>query len=189
QSAYREAVLYYEQALQALAHLPESPDTLAQAVDLRLDLRNVFFVLGELGRIHDTLLEAEPLAEALGDPRRPGRNPLHMAIHFSFMPEYDHAITTSQHALTLASGDVGTQVVAYFYLGMASSAQGDYQRAMDVLRQSIASLTGDLLYERLGHALLPSVLSRATLALCLAEVGSFAEAVTVGEDGLRIAEA
>src|SRR5262249_58983022 len=38
-SAYREAVVWFEQALVALKHLPESRDTLEQAVDVRLDLR------------------------------------------------------------------------------------------------------------------------------------------------------
>ena len=37
-SAYREAVGYLEQALEALAHLPPDRPTLEQAVDLRCDL-------------------------------------------------------------------------------------------------------------------------------------------------------
>ena len=39
-SANQEATACFEQALVALQHLPESPDTLAQAIDLRLELRN-----------------------------------------------------------------------------------------------------------------------------------------------------
>ena len=38
-SAHREAVGYFEQALSALAHLPETRDTHEQAIDLRLALR------------------------------------------------------------------------------------------------------------------------------------------------------
>jgi predicted ATPase len=38
-SAYREAVSCFEQALEALGHLPRSRDTRALAIDLRLDLR------------------------------------------------------------------------------------------------------------------------------------------------------
>ena len=38
-SAYREAVGYFEQALSALPHLPETRDTREQAIDLRLALR------------------------------------------------------------------------------------------------------------------------------------------------------
>ena len=47
-SAYREAVTYFEQALGALQRLPARPDTQAQAIDLRLDLRSALFPLGEL---------------------------------------------------------------------------------------------------------------------------------------------
>ena len=42
-SAYHEAVTYFEQALGALQHLPERPDTQAQAIDLRLDLRSALW--------------------------------------------------------------------------------------------------------------------------------------------------
>src|SRR5262245_36178819 len=38
-SAHREAVGYFEQALSALPHLPETCDTHEQAIDLRLALR------------------------------------------------------------------------------------------------------------------------------------------------------
>jgi predicted ATPase len=50
-SAHREAVEYYEQALNALQHLPETRDTLEQAIDLRLALRTALGPLGDLGRI------------------------------------------------------------------------------------------------------------------------------------------
>ena len=49
-SAYREAVAYFEQALAALAHLPEPHETLAQAIDLRFDLRNALLPLDEQAR-------------------------------------------------------------------------------------------------------------------------------------------
>jgi predicted ATPase len=72
-SAYREAVGYFEQALEALAQLPESRDTLAEAVDLRCDLRNALHPLGELARISDHLRAAETLAARLGDNQRLGQ--------------------------------------------------------------------------------------------------------------------
>jgi hypothetical protein len=66
-SANQEAVACFEQALVAGQHLPESPDTLAQAIDLRLELRNALLPLGELDRALTTLREAETFAEALAD--------------------------------------------------------------------------------------------------------------------------
>src|SRR4029434_5851455 len=69
-SAYREAVGPFEQALQALAHLPANHDTCAQAVHLRLALRNALTPSGEQERIVAYLRQAERLATALSDPRR-----------------------------------------------------------------------------------------------------------------------
>jgi predicted ATPase len=50
-SAYREAAGYFEQALSALAHLPETRDTREQAIDLRFALRNALGPSGDLGRV------------------------------------------------------------------------------------------------------------------------------------------
>ena len=72
-SANRAAVACFEQALQALQHLPESQVTREQSIDLRFDLRQALVPLGELGRIHDALQEAERLATALDDQPRLGR--------------------------------------------------------------------------------------------------------------------
>ena len=46
-SAYREAVVCYEQALAALEHLPDSRAATEQAIDLRLGLRTALNALGE----------------------------------------------------------------------------------------------------------------------------------------------
>ena len=67
-SAHREAVAYFEQALTALAQLPEHRNTVEQAIDLRFDLRHVLAPLGEHARTLDYLCAAEALAEPLGDP-------------------------------------------------------------------------------------------------------------------------
>ena len=67
-SAHREAVGYFEQALSALPHLPETRGTREQAIDLRLALRNARSILGGQGeRILQDLQEAEMLAETLDD--------------------------------------------------------------------------------------------------------------------------
>ena len=71
-SAHREAVGYFEQALSALPHLPETRATREQAIDLRLALRSALNPSGDFGRVLALLREAEALAEALDDPRRLG---------------------------------------------------------------------------------------------------------------------
>src|SRR5262249_54347213 len=70
-SAYREAVVCYEQTLAALAHLPESRAVTEQAIDLRLGFRPALTALGEAPvRILDHLPHAETLAAVLRNPPR-----------------------------------------------------------------------------------------------------------------------
>jgi class 3 adenylate cyclase/tetratricopeptide (TPR) repeat protein len=81
------------------------------------------------------------------------------------------------------------QVTAYFLMGQALHALGDYPRAIDFLQRNMGALEGDLLYEHFDLPGLASVLSRAWLVWCLAEQGMFAEGTTHGEDAVQIAEA
>src|SRR5262249_33344523 len=121
QSAYREAVGAFEQALSILAHRPETRDTRAQAIDLRLALRSALRPLGEFGRTLALLREAEALATTLDDSCRLGQVSVFLAVQFRMMGAYDHAIASAQRTLALApaSGDVIVQALANQYLGIA----------------------------------------------------------------------
>src|SRR4029453_1710944 len=101
--AYREALTALEQALTALPHLPETPDTLAQAIDLRCDLRHALQPLGEYGRIFDALREAERLAEALGDQRRLGWVAALLTNYFYMRRDYAPALEAGQRARAIAT--------------------------------------------------------------------------------------
>ncbi|MGH7419470.1 MAG: ATP-binding protein, partial [Candidatus Rokuibacteriota bacterium] len=60
------AVEFYETALEALARLPETPETARAAVDVRLDMRPPLWRAGLLDRIHERFREAEALAARYG---------------------------------------------------------------------------------------------------------------------------
>jgi tetratricopeptide (TPR) repeat protein len=181
----------FEQALSALAHLPEQRDTREQAIDLRFALRTALLPSGDSGRMLALLCEAESLAVALNDPRRLGQVSVFLSHYFSIMGAHDQTIAAAQRALVLsaASGDVALQAVANRRLGGAYRAKGDYQRAIDCFRQTVMSLEGGRRRERFGQGNLPAVMSCAHLAACHAELGMFAEGRALGEEGLRIAEA
>jgi class 3 adenylate cyclase/tetratricopeptide (TPR) repeat protein len=189
-SASREAVGYFEQALNTLPHLPEQRNTLEQAIDLRLALRTALFPSGDFGRILAALREAEALAAALDDPHRLAQVSFFLSNYFYNMGAHDQAIATAQRALALATagGEVILHALANRYLGMAYQAQGDYRRAIDCFRQTVASLDGARRHERLGEPTLPAVISSAFLAWCHAELGTFVEGSALGGEGLRIAE-
>ena len=189
-SAHREAVEYFEQALSVLPHLPEQRATREQAIDLRVALRSALRPLGDFERILAALREAETLATALADSRRLGQVSHFLSNCFYFMGAYDQAIAAAQRALAFAStsGEDILHALANLYLGVAYTAQGDYRRAVDCHRQTVASLDGARRRERFGEAFLPAVFSHACLAHCHAELGTFAEGRAFGDEGLRIAE-
>jgi tetratricopeptide (TPR) repeat protein len=81
------------------------------------------------------------------------------------------------------------QALASYYLGRAYLIQGDYRQAIDYLGQTLASFEGARRHEHFGLPFLPAVSSRAYLAVCHAELGTFAEGRAFGDEGLRIAEA
>jgi class 3 adenylate cyclase/tetratricopeptide (TPR) repeat protein len=191
-SAYREAVGYFEQALAALQHLPESHDMRERGVDLRLALRSALGPVSyNFGRILVLLREAESLATALDDHRRLAQVSRFLSRHFHLMGAHDQAITAAQRALACATagGDAVSQALANDRLGLAYESQGDYRRAVDCFRQTVIALNEVQSHERFGQVLLPAVHSRANLARCHAELGTFAEGHVLGEEGLRIAEA
>jgi tetratricopeptide (TPR) repeat protein len=190
-SANQEAVAYFEQALGALQHLPDSRDTREQAIDLRFDLRIALLPLGAYGRIFELLRDATAVAEALGDQRRLGLISAFLIEHFRRMGESGRAIECGQRALTLAEacGDFAAQVMATQTLGTVYLALGDYRRAKGFLERGIAFLKGELVHERFGNPYPNSVAFRTYLACCLAERGEFAAGSAHGAAAVRIAEA
>jgi class 3 adenylate cyclase/tetratricopeptide (TPR) repeat protein len=190
-SAYREAVVYYEQALAALPHPPASRAATEQAIDLRLGLRNALNPLGATpGQMLDHLRRAETLAQALGDSLRLGLVYSDMGVNFRMAGDIDHAIDYGQRALALAAtlGDVGLQAWAHLCLSYACYDAGAYAQAIEHLGWNVATLKGDLLTERFGHPSSVAAFSRGWLSLCQAERGAFTEGLAVAEDALRIAE-
>jgi class 3 adenylate cyclase/tetratricopeptide (TPR) repeat protein len=191
-SALREAVASFEQALVAVRHLPQCRETLEQAIDLRLDLRNALIALREFGAILHHLHEAETLATDLDDSRRLGRVSAYMASHFSSTQTYDQAraVEYGERALALAaaSGDFALERIATFFLGYAYFHGGHYRQVVSYLRKNIEALVGEWLYARFGEAGLPSISNRVQLVRSLAELGEFPEGSARGTEAVRIAE-
>jgi class 3 adenylate cyclase/tetratricopeptide (TPR) repeat protein len=190
-SAYREAVDCYERAMVALHHLPETPETLEQAIDLRFDLRTSLWPLGELDRVVGYLREAETMAETLGDRRRVGYASVYME-HFLWMTGHSsEARTCAQKAEAIAGtlGDFPLQVGANLYAGTDCLTSGDYRQAGTFLRKVVQLLEGDRHRDRCGLAGFPAAMSRGYLAWALAEGGAFDEGMVHGREGIRVAEA
>jgi tetratricopeptide (TPR) repeat protein len=189
-SANREAVAYFEQALGALKHLPETRETLEEAIDLRFDLRTALFPLGEIERLFGYLREAESLAGTLGDQRRLGWVSVYMAHYFRVTGDLSEARKAAQAAGAIAEAlnDLQLRVSANYYLGWTVNGLGDYAAAEGFLRKVVALLEGERSRERCGLAGFPAVMARWVLADSLAERGQFDEGLAHAQEGIRIAE-
>jgi class 3 adenylate cyclase/tetratricopeptide (TPR) repeat protein len=190
-SANRESAVYFEQALTALRHLPETREQLAQAIDVRFDLRNALLPLGQFDRFYGYLREAEALAGKLDDQRRLGWVSVYVCHYLWMTGRSTEARAVGQSACDIAStlGDFRLTVVASFYLGLACFAGGDYRRAAGLFRNALRSLEGDLSRERCGLAGFPAVMSRSYLGLALGYLGDFDDGIARAEEGVGLAEA
>ena len=190
-SANREAASYFEQALTALGHLPESRETREQAIDLHFNLRSPLVALGEGERVLEHLRAAEALANALGDERRLARVNVFIARLLSGQGEYDQAVTACERAIAMARtlDDYGQEVVATNILGQAYYYLGNYPKAVEALRCNLVSLDSPVVRERFGALNLPFANSRASLASALAECGEFVEAIVRCTEAIQIVEA
>jgi tetratricopeptide (TPR) repeat protein len=184
-------VACFEQALLALKQLQESPSTLEQGFDLRMELRPWLVPLAEYARILDHLHEAEAIATAQGDRRRLGLVYSHLTDYYRLTGNSEQAVIYGERALTFAAElrDFSLQVLAYQRLGHACHAVGDYQRSVQLLKRNIAALTGELIHERFSIGSLPAAHSRSYMVMPLVELGEFTEAVAIGEEAVRIADA
>jgi tetratricopeptide (TPR) repeat protein len=190
-SAHREALGYFEQALTALTHLPETREMLEQAIDVRIDLRNSLLPLAEFGRIEGYLREAESLAWALDDQRRLGWVSANMCSHrYGTSGHAPEQLTLAQsvEAIGDALRDVPLQVAAQYYLLGVCHGLGDYRGTEQHFRRQMQLLQGERARERFGTAIFPAVQSRSFLVRTFAERGVFEEGDAHGHEAIRIAE-
>jgi class 3 adenylate cyclase/tetratricopeptide (TPR) repeat protein len=191
-SAHREAASYFEQAMAALDHLPESRATCEQAIDLRFELRSVLLPLGEQRRIITLLHEAEPLARALQDRRRLGWVAVYLGSYEWQAGAAMRAIELGRGAVAHAEalGDHDLAVAANWALAPAYSMLGDYHQAAALYRRNVDLIGEAQMHDSFGLPFLPAVQARTMLAAyCLAELGEFAEGIALGQEGMRVAEA
>lgn len=188
-SAFREALLCFESALEALDEQPNSNEKQEQTIDLCLELRNVCFLLGDFDRVHAFLQRAEDTAKDLGDEYRLGRILNFTSSYFGLAGKPDQAIAAGERALSLNAvrEDPALGIVASYYTGIAYHNQGQYRRAIDIFTRALAMITGDLERERFGTTTVLSVICRTWLTQCLAQIGVFDEGVRHANDGIRIA--
>ena len=182
-AANSEAVQAFQDALAALKRLPETRETIEQAIDLRLDLRPPLLQLGRLDDVLAISREAERLAGELRDEPRLARVYTYLINYHYLKGETIQAIEYGQRCVDVgrAIGDPALQGLARQYMGQSYHAQGDYGRAERALRENVEATAGD-------QATISYVASCGWLALSLADRGAFDLANSYLAEAQRAAE-
>src|SRR5262245_17330312 len=194
--AYRESMTGYEQALDALNHLPETPDTRALAVGLRCTLGVLLTDRGEYQRSLTLLGEAEALARELDDRAELGRVLSTMSYAGRELGDLEGASAVGEQALevtaTLDNQQTYEHALAAYRMGQAALAIGEVGRAVDLFRRSVEAIShwhpSDAVSGRPPST--PRFLtsaSRSWLTRALSVLGGFTEGRRVGEEALRLA--
>jgi class 3 adenylate cyclase/tetratricopeptide (TPR) repeat protein len=189
-SAPQDARPWLDQALGVLEALPQSPATLEQAFDIRLDLRPILNNLGEVRRSLDRMREAEHLAARLSDDRRRGRVCALVSNIHSLLGEPDEALATGTRALEIAErlGDARLRIPTTSYLEQAHYYCGDYARVVELATENLTTLPAEWVYDYFGMGAPPSIWDRAWQVMSLAQLGRFAEATDQAAAAIRLAE-
>jgi tetratricopeptide (TPR) repeat protein len=188
-SAYREAVARFEQALEALAQLPQETEWQERAIDLHCDASQDLVVLGERAKSIDHGQRAEALAGTLGDERRLGRTLVLLGVRAWNWGDSDRGLELARRALAIAIGlgDVSLQASVNYQLAAIGQSAGDYRQSAESFGRHRETLQGYRREVGMITTSLGSVNSRGRLAWCLAELGEFAEATAHAEEAVRIA--
>ena len=188
-SANHEAQEFFQTALQALEHLPQSRANLQQAVDLRLELRNPLYFLSEFDELHRCLREAESIAQRISDDRRLGRVINFLNSYYGLMGEHHRSIEFGTRGLRINRDDVELNTVTHYYMGLAYHHVGQYDQSIASLRRALSVTQEERFkYERFGTAFVLSVICRIWLAQCSAQLGQFKDGKSLAEEAMTIAK-
>jgi tetratricopeptide (TPR) repeat protein len=182
-----EAVAHYQRAMEALARLPATRESVREAIDLRLALRAPLWRGGQLERLLAIFREAESLGTQHNETERLD------AVYSFFLQyhwakaEYSTAIEYGRRCLETGGrrGDLGLQVTGRYYLGGCYHGLGDFRAAIEHYRWIVDTLSGERETQRFEMSGLPFSGACALAALCFVDLGEPARA----EELLRRGEA
>jgi len=188
--ANADAARFFERALKVLEKLPETPDNLRQAVDIRFELRNALLPSFETDRILRSLDELDPILARLGDKQRSAQYAAFRCNHHYLIGQQRRAIEFGDTGVRLAR-ECDDRVVlgqSLFRLGQSYHALGEYPQAILLLEQGLEFNANELRYDRHNLSMIPSVLNRTWLAIALVECGDFSAGMRHATRALEIAE-
>ena len=152
-SLYRDAVVRFRQALDALANLPDSTQTRHERIDVHLATWAALWPLGELDQVLAHAKEAEQLAQSIGDETRLGWVFTHLSYSSLIAGAAGDASSYAQRAGQIAErrDDAELKLVAACCLAESLLFAGDHQRLDALVSQILHAPAGDLWKEHFWH--------------------------------------
>lgn len=171
----REAALHLENAIAALARADVAGTRIAEAIDLRLELRSVCLPLLRLDRIGELLAETDDLARRLGDPARRVSVTAYLASHAYMTEGADRCIERCRDALALADGtsDPKLRIAPTLYMAQANYALGQFRRVVAALEREPSLLDPAIRGGEVGLPVRPIIMRGYWMAIAQAELGDF----------------
>ena len=186
-SSFRNAVLCFERALEALRRLADSPDNVRRGIDLRIEIRSALFVFNDFKRGFEYLVEAEAAAKTLNDQDRLGEVLTCMTAHWNLEGNSEQAVITGKQALKYTQKNFKANIVAHNWLGVAYHNLGQFKPSIKELEEALSLITEDQKYSFFGTNGIVSVNCKAWLIRSLAQIGNFSETRQYGEEAIQTA--
>jgi class 3 adenylate cyclase/tetratricopeptide (TPR) repeat protein len=188
--SWREAIVFFDNAIEALTHLPDGADKVSRSIEARLRLRVALPAAAELPRWLRCLDEARELASASEDARRLAEIDTGKCIALTKMGQLSGAIEAGREGYNAAAGlrVPGAFLNASFALAQAYWYHGEFGQSERLLSNCVHDVLGELRLANTGTTGTASVLHLVCLSKTYAITGKFAKALATIEEARCIAE-
>lgn len=175
---------FYEEALEALARLPEDAAALSRGIDVRFALREPLFHIGRITSLRTRLDEAASLAERLGDVDRLGQLYRFQGHHAWLAGDYPATIAAAQRAMALAEThhDAALKLRAVFERALGEFGRGDLAACAAGMAQVAEQAENPAVHGRFGLDARLAVVALGFQARALIDLGQFDAAELVAAD-------
>ena len=181
---------FFETALDALARVPESAETIRQAIEARCFLGSMLYALGDAEAYVRRMEEAQALAERVGDDDSLARVLSLTTNALQYAGDLAGARAAGERAVALARelGHAFHEINASINFGMVCETVGDTRHAAALFERAADLLARGLERDRMGRTIYPAVTARNELGSCQAALGNFDAAIATADAAIRLAE-
>ena len=187
--AWREAARFFELAIEAQSHLPETAPNWERGIALRIGLRASLGSQGDLRNNGALMEQASALALKLGDERRSAQFDGLAAMGLANIGELEQAVLVGERGSSIAarSGHVPTALALAFGLGQAHWYRGDFAGAIDTLTPRLPDARGPHRLAGTGTIGTASLMGLVCLSKAHAARGEFKLAFDLAAEGEALA--